>query len=172
MPAEVTAYVSVGSNLGDRWGFLRHARERLGVEPGIARLRISPVYQSTAVGPGVQPEYLNAVLELRTSLPPHALFAALQSIERDAGRERIERWGPRTLDLDLLTHGEASQDDAHLTLPHPRLATRNFVVYPLYDLAPALVLPDGTSVAELRERLSPEGLSLAGSGPGGVPDHA
>jgi 2-amino-4-hydroxy-6-hydroxymethyldihydropteridine diphosphokinase len=119
------------------------------------------VYESLAVGPGEQPDYLNAVLELTTDVAAGALLELLQSIEHAAGRVRTQRWAARTLDLDLLLHGDTRQEQERLTLPHPRLAQRNFVVYPLCDLAPELRLPDGTALAELRRRLPSDGLRLA-----------
>ena len=87
-----------------------------------------------------------------------AVHALLQAVEDAAGRVRSERWGARTLDLDLLLHGDTRCEQEHLTLPHPRMAQRSFVVYPLFDLAPALRLPDGTALADLRGRLAPDGL--------------
>ena len=119
---------------------------------------MSPWYRTRAIGPGNQPDYLNGVLALATTLEPHALLDLLQALEAAAARERTVRWGARTLDLDLLLFDDLSLADERLTLPHPRLAERNFVVYPLSDLAPALRLPDGTPVARLRATLGARGL--------------
>jgi 2-amino-4-hydroxy-6-hydroxymethyldihydropteridine diphosphokinase len=158
MPADTTAFVAFGSNLGDRLAHLEFARARIGAAPRTRLVRASPLYRSTAIGPGRQPDYLNAVLELHTGLEPLALLDCLQSIEQAAGRTRTLRWGARTLDLDLLLHGAGTVSDARITLPHRRLAERNFVVYPLFDLAPDLILPCGTPLARLRNELPGDGL--------------
>jgi len=166
MPAETIAHVGVGSNLGDRFALLDFARAELAATPSTRVLRTSPLYFSSAVGPGTQPDYLNAVIELRTALPAAALLARLHAIESAAGRTRTERWGARTLDLDLLLYGELRCESPALSVPHPRLAGRNFVVWPLYDLVPALVLPDGTPLAQLRRALSATGVWPAAANPG------
>jgi len=158
MPAEVTAYIGLGSNLGDPPQQLDRAFEELSRLPQSSRLRTSPRYRSLAVGPGSQPDYLNAVAEIRTGLGAGELLGHLHRIEAAAGRERGERWGPRTLDLDLLLYGNVVLDSAELQLPHQMISERNFVVFPLFDLAPALVLPDGTTVAGLRHRLGRRGI--------------
>lgn len=158
MAPESTAYVALGANLGDVKSALRRAVDSLHAAPGCQVLAISSWYRTRAIGPGRQPDYLNAVAALATTLAPAALLHLLQSIEAAAGRVRPVRWGPRTLDLDLLLHDSIVLDDAQLTLPHPRLAERNFVVYPLSELAPALVLPDGTSIARLRATLDATGI--------------
>jgi len=172
MPVEVTAFVAVGSNLGDRCALLDYALRRLRATDGISRVRASPVYESSAVGPGAQPDYLNAVFELGTTLPPVELLSLLQTIENDAGRIRGERWAARTLDLDLLLYGNTAQAGPRLTLPHPRIAERNFVVYPLFDLVPHWRLPDGTAVAAMRERLADDGLRRRDAGLDDRPGHA
>ena len=137
-----TAFVSLGSNLGDREGRLCAAFASLRALRGVRDVVASRVYETDAVGPGEQGPYLNAVARLRTSLPPRALLEALFAIERAAGRERgPERNAPRTLDLDLLLHGQRVVDEPDLVVPHPRLAERAFVLEPLCDLAPDLALP-------------------------------
>lgn len=158
MAAESSAYIALGANLGDVKGNLRHAIETLDATPGCRVTGVSPWYRSRAIGPGNQPDYLNGVVALATTLEPHALLDLLQALEAAAGRERTVRWGARTLDLDLLLFDDLSLADERLTLPHPRLAERNFVVYPLSDLAPKLRLPDGTPVARLRANLGACGL--------------
>ncbi len=158
MVAEHRTWIALGANLGDVRSGLRAALAALAAFPGSRLVAVSPWYRSRAVGPGSQPDYINGVAELRTTLAPHALLAALQQTERAAGRERGERWGPRTLDLDLLLFDSLVLADSELVLPHARLTDRNFVVFPLFDIAPELRLPDGTPVATLRERLGDAGL--------------
>lgn len=151
----VKAFVALGSNLGEPRERLAAAREALAATPGISELVASPEFRTSAVGgPADQPEFLNAVVSFETDLSPGALLARLQEIERAEGRERGDevRWGPRRLDLDLLLYGEARVESAKLSLPHPRLEERVFVLAPLAELAPELVLPGcGSGV---RERLA------------------
>lgn len=143
------AFVAAGSNLGDRWANLGLAARALAAAPRVAVVRASHVWETAPLGPP-QPRYLNAVLELDTLLPPRALLAALQEVEAQARRQRGLRWGPRTLDLDLLLHGDQVLAEPGLTLPHPGLARRRFVLEPLCELAPDLVVPgDGRTVAAL-----------------------
>ena len=145
------AYIGLGSNLGDREGTLRAALARLAE---LGRARASSFRETDPVGVTDQPRFLNAVVELSTDLPARDLLHALLAIERDQGRDRSreERWGPRRLDLDLLLYGEEVIDEPDLTVPHPRLAERLFVLEPLHELAPGLVLPDGTPVRDLLAR--------------------
>jgi 2-amino-4-hydroxy-6-hydroxymethyldihydropteridine diphosphokinase len=145
------AYIGLGSNLGDREGNLRAALVRLA---GLGEVRASSFRETDPVGVTDQPRFLNAAAELSTQLRARDLLEALLGIERDLGRDRSreERWGPRTLDLDLLLYGDEVIDEPGLTVPHPRLAERLFVLEPLHELAPALVLPDGTPVGDLLAR--------------------
>ena len=153
------AYVGIGSNLDDPVAQAAFAFEALA---GIADTRLlarSPLYRSRPMGPADQPYYVNGAAALSTRLSPAALLAALRAIEDARGRRRAgPRWGPRTLDLDLLLHGDSVLRSPDLTLPHPGLTARNFVVYPLADIAPTLVLPDGRRLADLRDELGDEGL--------------
>ncbi|HVP69594.1 MAG TPA: 2-amino-4-hydroxy-6-hydroxymethyldihydropteridine diphosphokinase [Anaeromyxobacteraceae bacterium] len=145
------AYVAVGSNLADRWANLGRAARFLRGAPLVAVLRASRVYDSEPVGPP-QPRYLNAVLELETGRTPESLHQLLREAEDEALRDRRKgaRWGPRTLDLDLLLFGDRIVRTAALTVPHPRMAHRRFVLAPLAELAPALVVPGtGATVAAL-----------------------
>jgi 2-amino-4-hydroxy-6-hydroxymethyldihydropteridine diphosphokinase len=156
------AFVGVGTNLGDRWGRLALAARELRGAPGLSLVRASRVWETEPLGPP-QPRYLNAVLELETGLAPEALLAALQRVERAGGRRRGARWGARTLDLDLLLHGEAVVRTAALTVPHPGLVSRRFVLAPLAELAPELVVPGtGVSVARLLLAAPPWGMWAAG----------
>lgn len=143
----VTAYVALGSNLGDRHAHLEAAFAALAALPGTRLLGRSALYETVPLGPAGQQDYLNASAALATTLSPHALLDALLAIEQAQGRIRRERWGPRTLDLDLLLHGDTILNDARLTLPHPRMLARTFVLTPLCDLASDLVI-GGRSLAQ------------------------
>jgi len=137
-----TAYLALGSNIGDRKNFLLRARSLLLKTPGVRITISSPLYQTDPVGgPPGQKSYLNAVLRLETGLPPHELLEKCQEIEDRLGRDRPERWSPRTIDLDLLLYDDLVSRDAHLELPHPRMHQRAFVLVPLADVAPDLVHP-------------------------------
>lgn len=156
------AYVGVGTNLGDRWANLAFAARALRAAPRVALVRASRVFDTEPVGPP-QPRFLNAVLELETALDPAALHALLAATERAAGRRRSVRWGPRTLDLDLLLHGDQVVRTADLVVPHPSIASRRFVLAPLAELCPERVVPlAGLTVAELLERAPPLDVAPAG----------
>ncbi|HEU4382566.1 MAG TPA: 2-amino-4-hydroxy-6-hydroxymethyldihydropteridine diphosphokinase [Anaeromyxobacteraceae bacterium] len=143
------AFVGVGSNLGDRWALLALAARALRASPGVALVRASRVWDSAPVGPP-QPRFLNAVLELETSLPPRRLLQALLEVERAAGRVRRVRLGARTLDLDLLLYGDRVLSESGLTVPHPAMASRRFVLAPLAELGPGRAVPGtGATVGEL-----------------------
>jgi 2-amino-4-hydroxy-6-hydroxymethyldihydropteridine diphosphokinase len=128
------AYIALGANLGQPVEQLREAVRRLAVVPGVTSLRLSPIYLSDPVGVTEQPRFANAVAVLDTTLEPLALLDACQSIEQALGRERLMRWGPRTIDLDLLFFGELRMSHPRLELPHPRWHERAFVLRPLLDL--------------------------------------
>jgi len=145
----VRAYVGLGSNLGDRAAYLLLGLSALSRLPKTHLLRLSPVYETDPVGPP-QPPYLNVVAELETELSPTGLLAEMLRVEKALGRERRERWGPRTLDLDLLLYGDLVLEEAGLSVPHPRLHERAFVLVPLLDLLPEGRHPLlGQSFAEL-----------------------
>ena len=139
--AEVTAYVALGANLGDAAKALREALAALNAVPGVRVQRASSLYRTAPVDAS-GPDYLNAVAEIATTLSAPALLDALQAIEQAAGRERPYRNAPRTLDLDLLLFGEALIDSPRLTVPHPRMVERAFVLVPLAEIAPRRVGPD------------------------------
>ncbi len=138
-----TAYVGIGSNLGDRLENLWEAVRQLARTRGVRFLRSSSVYETSPVGGPKQDDFLNAVVEISTELEPHALLEALQRIENDLGRVRAERFGPRTIDLDLLLYGDEAIDDPDLIVPHPRMRDRAFVVVPLMELGAGDALPNG-----------------------------
>lgn len=147
------AYIGIGGNLDDPVSQVRRALQALAVLPACRRVACSPLYRTAPVGgPPDQPDYINAVAALDTTLAPKNLLAALQALEEARGRVRTERWGPRTLDLDLLLYDRRVSDDPALTLPHPRLHERAFVLYPLYDIAPDLDIPGRGSLVELMAR--------------------
>jgi 2-amino-4-hydroxy-6-hydroxymethyldihydropteridine diphosphokinase len=159
------AYVAVGSNLGDRWGRLAQAARALRAAPGVAVLRASRVWDSAPIGPP-QPRYLNAVLELETTRTPESLLALLREVERAAGRTRDVHWGARTLDLDLLLHGDLLVRQPGLTVPHPGMAERRFVLAPLAELRPELPVPGAdASVGRLLEEAPELDLSPVGGYP-------
>lgn len=137
------AAIGLGGNLGDAATTLRQAFDALGALPGTRLLHVSRLYRTPAWGLTAQPDFINAVAVVETTLAPMALLEHLLAIERRFGRVRVdgERWGPRTLDLDLLLHGEAVVGGAELTLPHPRMHERAFVLLPLLEIAPHVDLP-------------------------------
>lgn len=154
----IRSFIGLGSNLSEPLLQLREAFLHLQQLPQTQVGRSSPLYQNPAIGPGAQPDYLNAVVELYTELQPRALLAELQRIENLQGRRRDQRWGARTLDLDLLLYGSTVIDSPTLQIPHPRLLQRNFVLYPLHAIAPDLQLPDGTQLQGHLDSCSSAGL--------------
>lgn len=134
------AYLGLGSNLGDRAATLRAAIAEIGASEGVALLSISSLYETPPWGPVPQGPYLNVCIGVDTTLSAQALLEFGLAIEREHGRERIVRWGPRTLDIDLLLYGEAHIDEPRLVVPHPRMLERAFVLVPLAEIAPGLVL--------------------------------
>jgi 2-amino-4-hydroxy-6-hydroxymethyldihydropteridine diphosphokinase len=154
MPA-VTAYIGIGSNLADPVAQVQQAVLALKQLPQTHAIACSPLYRSKPWGLPGQPDYINAVAALETTLPALELLTQLQALETAQGRVRTVRWGPRTLDLDILLYGELQLDGLRLIIPHPRLRERAFVLYPLHALAPELRLPDGTMLATLLARCPP-----------------
>ena len=148
------AYVGLGSNLGDREGYLARAIEALRGEPGVEVSEVSTVRETDPVGFLDQPRFLNAVAGVETDLEPRALLERLLAVERALGRERGGvRFGPRTIDLDLLLYGSEVVDEPWLEIPHPRLHERRFVLEPLVELNPSLVIPGRGPVVTLLAEL-------------------
>ena len=156
----IRCFIGLGSNLDDPAGHIQQALAALGNLERSRPGRVSRRYRNPAVGPGEQPDFINAVAELFTDLSAMELLRALQGIETAQGRVRTIRWGARTLDLDLLLYGDAIIDTPELQVPHPRMRERNFVLYPLHDLEPELILPDGSALPTHLRACSSEGLQL------------
>ncbi len=154
---QVIAYLGLGANVGDREANLREAIALLDAHPGIDVRRLSSVYETEPVGLRDQPRFLNQVAEVAVTLTPEALLEAILSIEAALGRIRRTRWGPRTIDIDILLYGDALVDRPGLRIPHSGLRERAFVLLPLHELAPDLVLPDGEPLAALLARLEAAG---------------
>lgn len=145
-----SAYIALGSNLDDPASQLRRALSQLNCLPQCHIESLSCAYSSTAIGPGTQPDYLNAVVKLATSLSAPQLLDATQAIENSQGRVRKQHWGARTLDLDILLYGGEEIDTQNLQIPHPRMAERNFVLYPLAEIAgEKMMLPCGGVLGSL-----------------------
>lgn len=139
MAPEASA-LGLGGNLGDVAAAFVYALRRLRDAPGVGVPRISSVYRTPPWGKRDQPDFLNMAALIETTLPARQLLALCLDIERGMGRRRLERWGPRTLDIDILTYGEARIDEPDLTIPHPRIAERTFVLAPLAEIAPRLTI--------------------------------
>lgn len=156
-----TAYVGLGANLGDPPAQLNSALRAIARLPQTRIDAVSRFYRSAPMGPADQPDYCNAVCRVETALAPRALLEALIGIERTAGRERgVERWGPRLLDLDLLHVDGLALHEPGLHLPHPGLMQRNFVLVPLAELAPTLVIPPFGEIAPAAAQIGREGLEV------------
>ena len=154
MPPAVTAYLGLGSNLDDPAAQVGQALAALARLPDSRLVAVSSLYRNPPMGPQDQPDYVNAVAALETRLAPRALLDAMQAIEREQGRDRRgQRWGPRTIDLDLLVYGEQVIAEHHLHVPHPGIAERAFVLVPLAEIAPEVVIPGLPPLATLLARV-------------------
>ncbi len=150
MTRTVTAYVGLGSNLDDPAAQIARAIDALEVLPDCCLRAVSSFYRNPPMGPQDQPDYVNAVVALDTRLAPRALLDAMQVIERSQGRDRNgQRWGPRTIDLDLLVYGDTVLDEDHLKVPHAGIAARAFVLVPLAEIALELSIPGQAALAIL-----------------------
>ncbi len=155
----VRVYVGIGSNLDDPRRHVDDAVQALDQLPQTRRRAVSPLYRSRPLGPAGQDDYINAVAELDTLLEPEELLDALKLLEQRHGRRPdAPRWSARPLDLDILVYGHVQRRDPYLTIPHAALAHRNFVLWPLYDVAPHLEIPGLGPLAALRERSAADGL--------------
>ncbi|MFF8974370.1 2-amino-4-hydroxy-6-hydroxymethyldihydropteridine diphosphokinase [Streptomyces sp. NPDC014995] len=155
------AVISIGSNLGNRLETLQGAIDALEDTPGLRVKAVSPVYETEPWGvePGSQPSYFNAVVILKTTLPPSSLLERAHAVEEAFHRVRDERWGARTLDVDIVAYADVVSDDPHLTLPHPRAHERAFVLAPWHDVEPAAQLPGHGTVAGLLETVTRDGVA-------------
>ena len=156
------AYVGLGSNLDGPVERIERAFAQLAALPSTRLIARSALWLTPPVGPVAQPPFINAVAGLLTQLPPRALLEALLATEREQGRRREVRWGPRTLDLDLLVYGASVVDESGLQIPHPEMPHRAFVLYPLAEVAPALWVPGHGRVASLRAAVEGSGLERRG----------
>lgn len=154
------AYIGLGSNLETPLEQIRRAIKTLIEHPSLKNVSVSNIYASKPVGPQDQPDYVNAVACFETDLTGIALLDLLQSIEQDHRRVRERHWGPRTLDLDLLLYGNEQIDLPRLTVPHPFMLERGFVIQPLHDLAPDMLLANGTTVTEQLHQLDTSDLVI------------
>ncbi|WP_445526604.1 2-amino-4-hydroxy-6-hydroxymethyldihydropteridine diphosphokinase [Streptomyces cyslabdanicus] len=154
------AVISIGANLGNRLETLQGAVDALEDTPGVRVKAVSPVYETEPWGvePGTQPSYFNAVVVLKTTLPPSSLLERAHAVEEAFNRVRDERWGPRTIDVDIVAYAETVSDDPLLTLPHPRAHERAFVLAPWHDVDPDAQLPGRGAVADLLTALTREGV--------------
>ncbi|MEW2046179.1 2-amino-4-hydroxy-6-hydroxymethyldihydropteridine diphosphokinase [Streptomyces sp. NBC_00377] len=155
------AVISLGSNLGNRLETLQGAIDALEDTPGVRIKAVSPVYETEPWGvePGSQPSYFNAVVLLKTTLPPSSLLERAHAVEEAFHRVRDERWGARTLDVDIVAYADVVDDDPRLTLPHPRAHERAFVLAPWHDVEPEAQLPGRGTVAGLLDILTREGVA-------------
>ncbi len=157
------AYIGLGSNLGDPTARLRAALDAIAALQGVSALVVSPFYRTAPFGPVAQPDFVNAAAGVLTTLDPETLHAALKDLELRLGRRPPrERWGPREIDLDLLVHGAARRDTPTLSLPHPGIPQRDFVLYPLRDIAPDLLVPGLGRVHGLAARVEDRGATRLG----------
>ena len=155
-----TAYIALGSNLGDRLVQMQAALNRLAQQAVVVQ-RVSPVYENRAIGMGEADPFFNAVAVIGTSLAPLALLDLCLAVESQLGRRRSDKWAPRTIDLDIIAYGDRELTTERLKLPHPRIEERDFVLYPLRDLAPDLVIR-GRRVADLAAQLPMDALTRSG----------
>jgi 2-amino-4-hydroxy-6-hydroxymethyldihydropteridine diphosphokinase len=154
------AYVAIGSNLGSPRDRVLEAMERLAALSAANTLLRSQLYLSRPMGPQEQPDFVNAAAGLLTQLSPQQFLPVLLDIERSMGRKRRERWGPREIDLDLVWMVDAAVNEPGLTVPHPGVSIRNFVLYPLADIAPTLMIPGIGTVLDLKRRVGGDGISV------------
>jgi 2-amino-4-hydroxy-6-hydroxymethyldihydropteridine diphosphokinase len=142
-------YIGLGSNLDDPVAHIGTALDDISSLPEIKLLAKSSLYRGPPLGPEDQPDFINAVVKLETTLPANILLGCLQEIEQQHGRQRNKRWGPRTLDLDILLYGDMKITDEALTIPHPEMMSRNFVLFPLMEIDEALEVPEHGMIRDL-----------------------
>lgn len=145
------AVLGLGGNIGDTRGLMADAIARLAATPGITVQAVSALYLTPPWGKTDQPPFLNAAARIETALAPQALLTAVLAVEQALGRERAERWGPRTIDIDILLYGDATIEEPGLTIPHPRLAERAFALAPLVDVLPEATIAGRPAASWLAE---------------------
>lgn len=156
-----TCFIGLGSNLAAPQQQIKNALDALAKAPNTQVMQTSSLYSSKPMGPQDQPDYVNAVVEIKTQLTPHNLLSELQQIELSQGRVRKDqRWGPRTLDLDIILYGDLQVQTDSLTIPHYGMKTREFVLYPLHEIAPDIILPCGISLISVLNRVPRNGLQV------------
>lgn len=149
-----TVYLALGSNLNRPHWQLRRAVRAIAAIPQTKLLKCSSIFLSSPIGPAIQPNYLNAVVAVQCTLQPLALLKQTKAIEKQQGRKRRQRWGPRTLDIDILLFADKQLRHSRLTLPHPRLTQRRFAMEPLLEIAPDAELPDGRLIQPFAQQLA------------------
>jgi 2-amino-4-hydroxy-6-hydroxymethyldihydropteridine diphosphokinase len=157
--AGAVAALGLGGNVGDVAAAFVDALKRLGSAQGVTLAALSSVYRTPPWGKLDQPDFLNMAVLVKTTLPPRALMALCLDVERGLGRERHERWGPRLIDIDILTYGDATIDEPNLEIPHPRLAERAFALAPLAEIAPRLMV-GGRTMADWLTRVDRTGVAI------------
>ena len=158
LTARERVFIALGSNLGDRTGWLCQAREKLSASTSVKTVQVSAIYETGPVGNTAQPAFLNQVIEIRSTRSPEDLLLRLLQIEKELGRVRQERWGPRNIDLDLLAFGQRLIKSSRLTLPHPELQRRRFVLAPWAEIAPEFeIVGLSSTVAELLQKCDDHG---------------
>lgn len=157
-------FLSLGSNLGDREASIRKALDLIARLPDTHMERVSSFYETEPVGYTEQPDFINAVALIETSLSPADLLHELLGVEKEMGRVRNMRWGPRVIDIDTLLYDHAAIDTAELTIPHPRMTERAFVLAPLAEIAPDIILPDGRTPGDALAAIGDQGVHRMDNG--------
>ena len=155
MTESIICYLGLGSNLGDRGAHLADALRRLQDRPQLQILKVSSVYETAPVGPPDQPDFYNVVARVEANCTAQQLLETVQQVEQQMGRAREARWGPRTIDIDILFFGSETIDTPGLRVPHPQMMQRQFVLVPLAEIAPDLLLPDGRTAAQAANPADP-----------------
>lgn len=153
-----TAYLGLGANIGDSKGNLREAVRQIAADSSCEVTAVSPLYETKPVGFEDQPDFLNAVIEVKTKLSPSDILSLCNKVEENLGRKRTIRWGPRVIDIDVLLYEDMESSDESLTIPHPRMLERAYVLAPLADIAPNMELVGGITASEAAQRIGQMGI--------------
>ncbi|MCL6471299.1 MAG: 2-amino-4-hydroxy-6-hydroxymethyldihydropteridine diphosphokinase [Firmicutes bacterium] len=157
------AYLSLGSNLGDRQGYLKEAVQIIGTTPGVNIIKVSSVYETEPIGDVPQGNFYNIIVKVKTGLSPHDLLALAQKVEAKLGRQRQLHWGPRTIDVDIIIYSEAQIDEEDLKVPHPEMLNRAFVLVPLVEIEPDIELPGNGFIRAYLDKVAGQGIKKIGS---------